>query len=320
MEAKDGLLMEIRQVDALSVTVITDNYYDAIRPDTAVAKRFRARPGMSFHAEHGLSFFVETFADGESHRLLLDYGMDPAGVLRNMELLDIPVGKIDALALSHGHFDHWGGLVGFLRQNSSRLRPGTPLYLGKEPFERRFSHRPGEPAPHDIGRLDPTEVEAAASIRIEHLDGPVEVIPGGYLLTNIEMVTGYEQIPPSLLIQRGEKLEQDTFQGELAFCAVVKGKGLVVLAGCAHRGIVNTVRYCQEKTGTTKLHAVLGGFHLINAAPELIDRTVEDIRRLAPAHIVPTHCTGFEAIVRFSREMPDQFTLNTAGTRYTFAA
>ena len=99
-----------------------------------------------------------------------------------------------------------------------------------------------------------------------------------------------------------------------------KGKGLVVLSGCAHRGIVNTVKHAQKMTGIEKVHAVIGGFHLTGAKPELIDKTVADIKAVRPDYIVPMHCTGYEAIGAFAREMPDQFILNTAGTKYIISA
>jgi 7,8-dihydropterin-6-yl-methyl-4-(beta-D-ribofuranosyl)aminobenzene 5'-phosphate synthase len=149
---------------------------------------------------------------------------------------------------------------------------------------------------------------------------PVQIIPGAYFTGNIERVTTYEKVPPSLLIKRGEKPEPDDFRGEQALFFSVKGKGLVVLSGCAHAGIVNTVKHAKKIAGTDKIHAVMGGFHLINAKPEVIQNTVADIKALKPDHIVPTHCTGFEAIVAFSREMPSEFTMNTAGTQYTFGA
>ena len=100
----------------------------------------------------------------------------------------------------------------------------------------------------------------------------------------------------------------------------LKGKGLVVLSGCAHAGIVNTVKQSQKCAGIQKIHAVLGGFHLINAKPEIIQRTVSDIKAMKPDYVVPTHCTGFEAILAFAKEMPGEFNLNTAGTQYTFTA
>ena len=112
---------------------------------------------------------------------------------------------------------------------------------------------------------------------------------------------------------------QEDFIGEQAIVLNVKGKGLVVLSGCAHRGIVNTVKHAQKMTGIEKVHAIVGGFHLTGAKPELIQKTIADIKTIRPEYIVPTHCTGFEAISAFAREMPDQFILNTAGTRYTIS-
>ena len=149
---------------------------------------------------------------------------------------------------------------------------------------------------------------------------PVEIIPGAYFTGNIERVTAYEKVPPTSLIKRGENLEPDAFPGEQALFFKVKGKGLVVLSGCAHAGIVNTVKQARKIAGTDKVHAIMGGFHLINAKPEIIQSTVADIKAMKPDLIVPAHCTGFEAIVAFSREMPEEFVLNTAGTQYTFTA
>ena len=101
----------------------------------------------------------------------------------------------------------------------------------------------------------------------------------------------------------------------------VKDRGLVILSGCAHIGIVNIVKQALNMTGISKIHAIIGGFHLVNAAEQiLLIGYIEDIRGFAPDYIVPTHCTGFETVTRFAREMPEQFILNTAGTTYTFAA
>ena len=99
-----------------------------------------------------------------------------------------------------------------------------------------------------------------------------------------------------------------------------KGKGLVVLTACAHRGVVNTVRHAQKMTGIDKVHAIIGGFHLTGASPELIEKTIADVKALRPDYVVPTHCTGFEAMTAFARAMPEQFILNTAGTRYFIEA
>ena len=312
--------MSIKEVDRLAVTVITDNYYDALRPDTKVSTLFRSKPGAVIHAEHGLSYHIETKVDGVSSGLLFDYGMDPAGMSHNVEVLGIDPGTINAMALSHGHFDHWGGLREFLRRYGSLIPQGTPLYVGGEAFARRFSIRSPDSEPQDIGALDRDEIEKLNVVEIIEVKEPREIIPGGYATGPVERATVYERGNPNLLIKRGERLEQDFFEGELAMVFAVKGCGLVILSGCAHIGIVNIVRHAINMTGISKIHAIIGGFHLVNAQSDLVEQCMEDIHGFAPDYIVPTHCTGFETVMRFALEMPDQFILNAAGTTYSFAA
>jgi 7,8-dihydropterin-6-yl-methyl-4-(beta-D-ribofuranosyl)aminobenzene 5'-phosphate synthase len=123
-----------------------------------------------------------------------------------------------------------------------------------------------------------------------------------------------------MILQPEEVLQTKEFTGgKKALICNIKDKGLVVVTGCAHAGIINTVKYAQKLTGT-KLHAVIGGFHLVNAAPETIERTLADMKVIDPDYTVPAHCTGFEAASLFAKEMPEQFILNTAGTTYVFAA
>jgi len=313
-------LTAVKEVDRLVVTVITDNYYDALRPDTKVSTVFRSKPGAIIHAEHGLSYHVETVVNGTPFNLLFDYGMDPMGMIHNIEVLGIDVAKVNAMALSHGHFDHWGGLVGLLRQYGNRIPKGIPLYVGHEAFAHRFSIRPSDNTPMDIGQLKKSEIEQFGVVDIKELKEPREIIPGGYATGPVEMVTDYEKGNPNLFVKRGDRLEQDLFEGELALFFIVKDKGLVILSGCAHIGIINIVKYAVQITGISKIHAIIGGFHLVNAQNSLIDRYIEDIKSFSPEYIVPTHCTGFEAVMRFAREMPEQFILNTAGTSYTFGA
>jgi 7,8-dihydropterin-6-yl-methyl-4-(beta-D-ribofuranosyl)aminobenzene 5'-phosphate synthase len=310
----------VTEVDKLTVWVLTDNYYDTNVPDAKITKRYRVGgPGASIHAEHGLSFYVETVVKGKKSACMFDYGLDPVGVMNNVTLLGLDLGKTNAFGLSHGHFDHFMGVVSILKQNQSRIVGGTPFYVGEEAFARRYSLRPGTTEAMDLGQLRKEDLEAFG-LKVVEVKNPLQIIPGANFTGNIERVTTYEKVPPSLLIKRGEKPEQDDFRGEQAIFFNVKGKGLVVLSGCAHVGIVNTVKHVQKVAGMDKIHAVMGGFHLINAKPEIIQNTVADIKSMKPDYIVPTHCTGFEAILAFGREMPNEFILNTAGTKYTFGA
>ena len=309
----------VTEVDKVTIWVLTDNYYDALRPDSKITKRYRVVPGKSIHAEHGLAYYLETVVNGKTSACMFDYGLDPVGVMNNIAMLGLDLGKANAFSLSHGHFDHFMSAVSILKQNQSRIAGGTPFYVGEEAFARRYSLRPGTTEAADLGQLRKEDIEALG-LKVVEVKNPLQIIPGANFTGNIERVTAYEKTPPSLLIKRGEKPEPDDFRGEQALFFNVKGKGLVVLSGCAHVGIVNTVKHAQKVAGTDKIHAVMGGFHLINAKPEIIQNTVADIKAMKPDYIVPTHCTGFEAILAFNKEMPGEFILNTAGTQYTFGA
>lgn len=310
--------MSMTEIDRVKIIVITDNYYDALRPDPRAGIRYRTAPGQSIHAEHGLSYYVETTVEGRQSGFMFDYGLDPQGVINNMALLKIDLAKARAFGLSHGHFDHCGGLLEVLRTNQSRIVKGVPLYVGQEVFSHRLSRPPGMSELRDLGQLRKAEIEQAGLVEIVEINEPVEAIPGAYLTGKIERVVDYENDNPTLFIERDGKIEVDDFHGEQALFFSVKDKGLVVLSGCAHTGIINTIRQAQRLAAAERVHAVVGGFHLINAEPKRISAVMEGIKNIAPAHIIPTHCTGFEATMALSHKMPRQFTLNTAGTTYTF--
>ncbi len=309
----------ITSVDKLTVWVLTDNYFDSNRPDAKIAKRFRAGPGRSLHAEHGISFFVEAVVAGKPAACMFDYASDPVGVLNNAGLLGVDPGAASAFALSHGHWDHYLSAVEILKRSSAKIARGTTFYAGEEAFARRYSLRPGQTTPTDLGQLRKDTIEGLG-LSVNEVRTRVEIVPGGYLTGNIARVTPYEQVAPTFLVQRGDKLEQDLFPGEQALLFHVRGKGLVVISGCAHAGIVNTVRQAQKAAGIEKVHAIMGGFHLTGAKPEVIQSTVADLKALRPDYVVPAHCSGFETMVALAKEMPTEFVISTAGAQYLFAA
>jgi 7,8-dihydropterin-6-yl-methyl-4-(beta-D-ribofuranosyl)aminobenzene 5'-phosphate synthase len=309
---------KIRQVDTVRIWILADNYYDALRPNSEIANRYRVTPGESIHAEHGLAYFVETVVDGQTSACVFDFGLDPLGVINNAKLLKIDLRRADAFVLSHGHFDHWTGVIEVLRQSTEPAARGKQFYVGEEAFLHRYSRRTGTDELMDIGQLN-RQVIQESGVSVTEVKTPTQIIPGCYCTGKIERVTEYESVPPGLLVERDGKIQPDDFRGEQALFFKIRGKGLVVLSGCAHAGIVNTIKQCQRVSGVKKVHAVLGGFHLINAKPEIIQNSVVDIKAIGPEFIAPTHCTGFEAIVAFSQAMPEAFILNTAGTQYTFS-
>jgi 7,8-dihydropterin-6-yl-methyl-4-(beta-D-ribofuranosyl)aminobenzene 5'-phosphate synthase len=311
-------IVKIPEAEKIIITVITDNLADATRLDYKIAKRQPFGRDNALHAEHGLSYHIETIVDGKSHSCLFDYAAQFQGVKRNMELLNIDFKKIEALGLSHDHWDHQATLVEFLKTKREEIPKGIPFYVGEKFFVGTYARRPNGDI-DSLFALRREDIEGLGLVRIVEIKTPTPIMQGAYLTGKVEQVTDYEKVPPIFLAKKGDQFVQEDFIGEQSIVLNAKGKGLVVLSGCAHRGIVNAVKHAQKMTGIQKVHAVMGGFHLIGAKPEIIQKTITDIKTTALEYIVPTHCTGFEAIVAFSREMPNQFILNTAGTRYIFA-
>jgi 7,8-dihydropterin-6-yl-methyl-4-(beta-D-ribofuranosyl)aminobenzene 5'-phosphate synthase len=246
--------------------------------------------------------------------LLFDFGRTFHGFNSNIDTLKIDFDKLEALALSHGHNDHWGGFVEILKSRKEKIPKGIPLYVGEEAFAEsgqgeRVAHRP--PKKEDI--------ESLGLVEVIEIKDPTPIVPGAYLTGRIEKVTDYEKVDPGRWVKIGDNREPENFIGEQSVVLNLEGKGLVVVTGCGHVGIVNTVKHAQKITGVRKVHAIMGGFHLTGAKEDLIRRTVADIKAMTPDYIMPMHCTGFEATGVFAKEMPDQFILNTVGTRYIFS-
>jgi len=319
----EGLLMadgvvNIPEAESITITVITDNYATTQEPNYKIAKRPPRRTSYldnALHGEHGLAYQVETVVAGQSHSCLFDFASDAQGVMRNMKLLKIDLSKVEALAVSHGHWDHCYALMEILTANKEKFRKGIPLYVGEQFFDGTYSKLPDGNV-ISLSALMRQDLEKLDLVRVMEVQEPTAIIPGAYLPGKVERVTDYEPMPATVLAKKGDNFVQETFPGEQAVFLNAKGKGLVVLSGCAHRGIVNTVKMARKMTGLQKVYAVMGGFHLTGAKPEVIQKTVADIKAINPDYIVPTHCTGHKAIALFEKEMPDRFILNTAGTKY----
>jgi len=314
--------INIPEAHKIVITILTDNYSDINVYKHEIAQRFRRDPNLptekwALHAEHGLSYYIETTINGVEHSLLFDFGSDFGGVVRNMEILKINLSKLEAMALSHGHWDHQTPFIELMKAKKAVLRQGIPLYAGEDAFIERFS-REASGKVISMGQLKRGDIEALGFVKIVEIKEPTPVIPGAFCSGKIDMLTEYEKIPPRLLKKEGNEFVQDLFPGEQAIILNLKGKGLIVLSGCAHRGIVNTVKQARKITGIEKIEAVVGGFHLVEAKPEKVQETISAMKTLSPKYVVPTHCTGFGPITAFAKEMPTQFVLSSVGTRFTF--
>ena len=311
--------VNIPEAEKITITIVMDNYIDPTRPSRKIDIRYTgAGGGGPLYAQHGLACHIEPIVNGRSHPFLFDFGNTFPGTSRNMDALKIDFEKLEALGLSHGDADHWGALVELLKSRREKIPKGIPFYVGEETFAERSSKQPD--GIRKSPQLKKEDIEGLGFVKVVEIKDPTSIVSGAYLTGRIERVTDYEKGKPQALIKRGDNLEHDDYIGEQAVVLNLKGKGLVVLSGCAHAGIVNTVKYAQRITGVGKVHAIMGGFHLTGAEEEIIQRTVSDIKTMAPDYIMPMHCTGFEALGAFAKMMPDQFIFNTVGTKYIFTS
>jgi 7,8-dihydropterin-6-yl-methyl-4-(beta-D-ribofuranosyl)aminobenzene 5'-phosphate synthase len=313
--------MQLPEVDSIRITSVVDNFVDLLLRDEGPARR-RPRQEKAFEhclcAEHGLAELVESRRGGSNVPLMFDFGASPLVFLRNLDLLvqdyDVDLGAISTMVLSHGHWDHFGGLLAFLHEKRALLPEQAHLYAGEDAFLARWQAAPRQPS-RDMGQLDQAAIEAL-NVGVVKVREP-QLLSGQALLSGeISRRTDYEVMPPSMRVERDGVEIHDELPGEQSIVYHLKGKGLVVLTACGHAGVVNTVMHAREITGVDRVHAVIGGFHLSGAPAEKIARSVDDLLAFDPDLIVPMHCTGIETIHQLRERDPDKVIFNSAGTRY----
>jgi 7,8-dihydropterin-6-yl-methyl-4-(beta-D-ribofuranosyl)aminobenzene 5'-phosphate synthase len=305
----------LRESEKVEVTILVDNYTDLLLQSTDVAKRNRVDPPQGFLAEHGFSCLIQTTNGREERVTLMDVGVSGTCLLYNARLLGIDLGKVEALVLSHSHFDHTAGL----REVLPHLRWGIPLVLHPDAF---LPHRANVPVQGILMYLFPPEEKTLreSGVEVRKVRDDSTLASGALLvLGEIERTTEFEKGMPGAEAEIGGRWVTDPFLDDRGVAVNIRDKGLVVIGGCSHAGIVNTVRHAQKATGVSQVHAVLGGFHLTGPMMEpVIGPTVRELKKIGPHFVVPGHCTGWAAMNRLAAEMPEQFILNTVGTTYIF--
>ena len=333
-------VLEVPEVDKLSIRVLVDSSFDLFfRPNKVNGVAIQPAPRQadfrrSLHNEWGLSLWLESQRAAEERTMMLDYGYSQNVLYNNMELIGVDPRKLDALIVSHGHYDHFGGLMGFLDKFRAQLPADVKLYAGGEDnFCHRLNGAPGQFS--DFGTLDRREL-AARKVTAVLAEKPVVIAGHAFTTGKIER-RSMERVLPNTHVEFGMKdgvgcdsskyvagmdgkTVPDEHLHEHATCFNIKGKGLVVISSCGHAGIVNSVRQAQEVSGIQKVHAIVGGFHLGPAPKDYLTQVVAEIKKLNPDVLIPMHCSGLNFVQEARAQMPDNVLVTTTGSRILLGA
>ncbi len=333
----------VPEVDRLSVRIVTDIMVRRNVPSEKVEGLTVERAGpneipdgpprTTLVGEWGLSMHAESHRGNEVRNILVDFGYNPVTLLNNIGILKIAPEQLDALVLSHGHYDHFGGLVGFLSANKGKLKSNLPFFVGGEDcFCTRIYSNGGQ-----YGALDRQAI-TDANLLLMMADGPAIVADHAFTTGKIAqsgfekplrnttekigIVDGFGCFPDKVTPAKNTgAFVPDDFEHEIGTNFILKGKGLVVVTSCSHRGIINTIRQAQTASGVQKVHAVIGGFHLV---PPLNDdyfrQVIAALKEINPDYLMPAHCVGKPFYDMVRREMPGKVFQSNVGTRYTFIA
>ena len=316
-------------VDQMSITVLMDNHVSSILSNTGPVTRPSTKQEISapltedgyiksqLRAEHGFSAWV-TIKTGEvDHSILFDAGVSPTGVSENMRILDLSPKDAEAIVFSHGHFDHTVGIDGILNDLGAN---NIPIIIHPEFWNKRRIVLPGR-TPRSLPTVSKSALRQQGMEIIEESRLPSFLLDNSLLVTGeVDRLTDYEKG-----LKGQEVFVEDSWQpdpltlDDQGLIAKVKDKGLVIMTGCGHAGIVNICNYAKKLTGENKIHAIIGGFHLPDTLdPMVIESTVNDIKNLNPDWLIPAHCTGQRAIMSLMKDHSNSMIQNSVGSQYKF--
>lgn len=323
-----GEVIGLEPVDDVVITTVCDNSYDMLLTPVGPAVRTNlARPTVTRIdaatidggttvdlpvAEAGFSTLVTIRRGDATHHILYDTGISPTGVIANLDRLGADARDISAIVCSHGHFDHTMGLNGI----AHRVGPvNLPVLIHPHFWRQRRVAAPGAD-PIDLPTTSKRGLEQAGFDVIENRQ-PSFLLDRSVLVTGeVDRTTGFEKGFAAHQAFLATQWEPDPMiLDDQALIVHVRDKGLVILTGCGHSGLINIIRYARRLTGVEKVHLVMGGFHLNGPAFEpVIPDTIAALTDIAPAYVMPAHCTGWRATQAIATSFPASFIPSSVGT------
>ena len=312
--------LPLEEVDRVEITTLIDNYVDLMLPNTTFAERpplsrGRQLPQDTLVAEHGLSLLITTYRGAESHSIIFDAGYNEKSVMHNIDQLGLDIQSVEALVLSHAHMDHLGAVYSIL----NRISKPIPIYVHPEIFtyprclELKGGNQVYFPRALIKEEIEPNGFFLQESKTPSLIAGNTIAVTG-----EVERTTDFEKGLPNAYVQVDGRFQHDHIPDDQSLMVKLRNKGLVLIAGCCHAGLINTIRFAQKLTGEDRQWGIFGGLHLSGALFEpIIGKTVDALKEIGPDVIVPMHCTGWNAVKRLADTFPAAFILNSVGTRYT---
>ncbi|MFP4481451.1 MAG: MBL fold metallo-hydrolase [Thermovirgaceae bacterium] len=284
-----------KETDAVRIVTILDDYAGYETP---------------FLAQHGISLLVEVENGGSCQRILMDTGQSALPILHNLKILGIEPSSIDAVVLSHCHYDHTAGLAETLEAIGKKE---LPVIAHPGIFRPNYIF---DPVIRNIGvtRENGREAIERAGGELVLVDEPFEVAPGVVATGEVPRKRDFEKQGIGTYNIEGGKVTPDEIRDDLSLAVNVAGKGLAVVSGCSHAGIINIIDWSKEITGKDRVDVVIGGFHLIEATQERIEKTAAALVELDVKKIVTGHCTGLPALCEFRSVLGERFEQLHAGT------
>ena len=315
--------IHLKPIDKAEILTLQDNYIDMAAMDSTDTVQ-RAMPlkdmeaKKSILAEHGFSAVATLTSGDRSHTALFDFGFSEHGAAFNADALSVDLSQVEVMVLSHGHMDHFGGLKQLVGRIGTK---DIELVVHPTAFRQSRYIKISEQMKIKLPSLSPESLQSTGITLVESKE-PKLLLDGHLLfLGQIPKRTDFEKGFPRMHYDENGVERWDPIEDDTAIVANVAGKGLVIISGCAHTGIINTIHYAKELTGVEQLYVVMGGFHLTGTEFEpVIEPTTKALKELNPQHIIPAHCTGRKAIMHLETEMPEKFLLNMSGTKMIFSA
>lgn len=253
--------------------------------------------------QHGISFLITGQRDDVERNVLVDVAQNPDALLENMAKMGIAASCIDTVVLTHCHYDHTQGLGKILKEIGKK---DLPVIAHLDIFRLNFIT---DPYLRHVGVMSgdkEEEIESAGGTLFLIRDS-LELMPGLSTTGEVERVTDFEEVGIALYTVEGGEIQSDPMSDDISLVANVRGKGLVIITGCSHAGIVNITRQALKQTGTDKVHGIMGGFHLIEAPVDRIKKTAQALSEFNPDWVYAGHCTGFKAQVELYSRLKERF-------------